>query len=531
MNRTRLLLVVIGLGLSSLLGHAGDAPTNAASSSGLSTNAAPHDDSLPLITAPLPPYTGPFPRPLDSYGDEHSVDVVTILVHRGFAEPFNLVATIIFLLAIIHTFLAPKILAWSHRLQNAHNDALEEIHGPDGTEKIPRRQRQSIPAAILHFFGEVEVVFGLWVVPLAVALVIQKGPEIARTYFDQQVSYVEPLFVVVIMAIAASRPIVDFAVRVLGLVAGTSSIGWWFVLLTLGPLLGSFITEPAAMTICALLLGREFYRFEPGSRFMYATLGLLFVNVSVGGALTNFAAPPILIVAAKWDWSTLYLLEQFGLRAVGGILIGNLVYFLIFRKEFARMEGYRNDLPPDESDGLEPVPFWVTAIHLGFLAFTVYVAHEPALFIGGFLFFLGFTTATTAYQDEINLRPPMLVGFFLGALVIHGGLQGWWIEPVLGRLTEYPLLLSAAALTAFNDNAAITYLATLVPNLEDTLKVAVVSGAICGGGLTVIANAPNPAGQSLLQKYFPEGGISPFGLFLAALFPTLVMLVLFALPR
>jgi hypothetical protein len=102
---------------------------------------------------------------------------------------------------------------------------------------------------------------------------------------------------------------------------------------------------------------------------------------------------------------------------------------------------------------------------------------------------------------------------------------------VLGRLSHYPLLIGATILTAFNDNAAITYLATLVPNFSDSLKVAVVSGAIAGGGLTVIANAPNPAGQSLLQKYFPGGSIAPGSLFLAALFPTLVMLFFFALPR
>jgi hypothetical protein len=162
--------------------------------------------------------------------------------------------------------------------------------------------------------------------------------------------------------------------------------------------------------------------------------------------------------------------------------------------------------------------FWITGVHLAFLGWTVLVAHEPALFIGGFLFFLAFTMATTAYQDEINMRSPMLVGFFLAGLVVHGGLQGWWIEPVLSRLGQYPLLIGATILTAFNDNAAITYLATLVPNFSDSLKTAVVSGAICGGGLTVIANAPNPAGQSLLQKYFP-GGIAPGGLFLAALFP------------
>jgi len=332
------------------------------------------------------------------------------------------------------------------------------------------------------------------------------------------------------MAIAASRPILQCAVRVMGLVAGQSTARWWLALLTLGPLLGSFITEPAAMTICALLLGREFYRLGPSPRFMYATLGLLFVNISVGGALTNFAAPPVLLVADKWNWSTAFMLEQFGLRAVAGIIVGNLACFLFFRNEFNRLSTQRRDLPPDESMREEPVPLWITGIHLAFLTWTVLVAHEPALFIGGFLFFLAFTMATTAYQDEINLRSPMLVGFFLAGLVVHGGLQGWWIEPVLSRLNHYPLMLGATLLTAFNDNAAITYLATLVPNFSDSLKIAVVSGAISGGGLTVIANAPNPAGQSLLQKYFP-GGISPGGLLLAALFPTLVMLFFFALPR
>ena len=472
-----------------------------------------------------------FPPTLESYGDGGVASLWAVLSGRVQAEPFNLVATIIFLLAIVHTFLAPKILGLSHRLQRDFDARLHEIHGPDAKEKIPSRQRQSIPAAMLHFLGEVEVVFGIWVVPLALAFVFAKGADVARAYFNHGVSFTEPLFVVVIMTVAASRPIVQAAVRALGLIAGESPARWWGVLLTLGPLLGSFITEPAAMTICALLLGREFYRLGPSRCFMYATIGLLFVNISVGGALTNFAAPPVLLVADKWNWSTPFMLENFGLRALAGIVIGNVVYFLVFRGEFARLARQRRDLPPDESTLEEPVPAWITAIHFTFLLWTVLVAHEPALFIGGFLFFLGFSLATTAYQDELDLRAPMLVGFFLAGLVIHGGLQGWWIEPVLGRLTQYPLMLGATVLTAFNDNAAITYLATLVPNFADHLKIAVVSGAIAGGGLTVIANAPNPAGQSLLQRHFPEGSISPGGLFLAALFPTLVMLAIFALPR
>jgi len=483
-----------------------------------STNAAPTPNPV-------------FPPSLESYQDDGNPDVGTVLVSRALAQPFNLIATVIFLLAIIHTFLAPKILGLSHRIQQAYEERLKEIHGADLQEKIPQHLRQSIPAAVLHFFGEVEVVFGIWVIPLALLMWIYQGPDVTRHYLDQDVSYIEPLFVVIIMAIAASRPIVQSSARVLGLIAGQSPARWWLALLTIGPLLGSFITEPAAMTLCAVLLGREFYRLGPGHRFMYATLGLLFVNISVGGALTNFAAPPVLIVAAKWNWTTAFMLEHFGFRALAGILVSNGAYFLIFRKEFARMAAARLDFPQDEAAREEPVPLWITGVHLAFLGWTVLVAHEPALFIGGFLFFLAFTMATTAYQDEINMRSPMLVGFFLAGLVIHGGLQGWWIEPVLSRLGHYPLLIGATVLTAFNDNAAITYLATLVPNFSDSLKVAVVSGAIAGGGLTVIANAPNPAGQSLLQKYFPGGSIAPGGLFLAALFPTLVMLFFFALPR
>ena len=169
-------------------------------------------------------------------------------------------------------------------------------------------------------------------------------------------------------------------------------------------------------------------------------------------------------------------------------------------------------------------------IHILFMAWTVFNAHHPALFIGGFLFYLGFAQATAPYQNRLDLKPPLLVGFFLAGLVMHGGVQGWWIAPVLGSLGELPLLVGATVLTAFNDNAAITYLSTLVPGFTDSLKYAVVAGAVTGGGLTVIANAPNPAGQSILRRYFPNG-ISPAGLLAGALLPTVVMGLCFLLLR
>jgi Na+/H+ antiporter NhaD/arsenite permease-like protein len=88
-------------------------------------------------------------------------------------------------------------------------------------------------------------------------------------------------------------------------------------------------------------------------------------------------------------------------------------------------------------------------------------------------------------------------------------------------------MLGATVLTAFNDNAAITYLASLVPGFTDQAKLAVVAGAVAGGGLTVIANAPNPAGQSILQSYFGTNGVDALKLFLGALFPTVVCVILF----
>jgi hypothetical protein len=167
-------------------------------------------------------------------------------------------------------------------------------------------------------------------------------------------------------------------------------------------------------------------------------------------------------------------------------------------------------------------------VHLLFLGLTVYAAHTPAVFVGGFLFFLAFQQATAPHQQALDLRPPLLVGFFLAGLVIHGAGQAWWIAPVLGRLADLPLFLGAVGLTAFNDNAAITYLASLVPGLGPTLQEAVVAGAVVGGGLTVIANAPNPAGQSALARYFPEG-VAPTGLLAGALLPTVVMATCFLL--
>jgi hypothetical protein len=340
------------------------------------------------------------------------------------------------------------------------------------------------------------------------------------------------MFVVVIMALAGTRPVLGFAQVCLRNIAsmGQGTIGaWWLTLLIVAPILGSFITEPAAMTIGALLLARQFYALKPSPRFAYATLGLLFVNISVGGTFTHFAAPPVLMVAGPWQWDTPFMFVHFGWKAAVGIVLATAIYYAVFRGELKALDDKRRATPDAASRGAAvPVPAWITIVQLLFMAFTVFVAHYPPLFIGGFLFFLAFAQATAHHQGRFDLKAPLLVGFFLAGLVVHGGLQAWWIEPLLKRLDELPLFAGATVLTAFNDNAAITYLATLVPGFTDASQYAVVAGAVTGGGLTVIANAPNPAGQTILQRFFPEG-VSPWHLLLGALLPTAVMAVCFLL--
>ncbi len=461
-----------------------------------------------------------FPLPLNSYNDA-TLPLLEQLLGRMQTDPFNLIAALIFFAAVIHTFCAGLIMRWSHRVQTSHN-AKVSAHGGSKKSEI------SVLARLLHYLGEVECIFGIWALILAGAIACSFGWSTMTHYISGTVNYTEPMFVVIIMAAASTRPILYLTEHMLQRVAairGGTTAAWWWSILTIAPLLGSFITEPAAMTIAALLLGKQFYSLRPSRPFEYATLGLLFVNISIGGTLTHFAAPPVLMVASAWGWNTPFMMAHFGWKAIVAILLSNTLYYLIFQRELKNLEGaHKNHVEKETKAGPEILmPYWIIGVHVAFLAWIVLNAHYPALFIGGFLFLIGFMHMTENHQSKLHLKSPMLVGFFLAGLVIHGGLQGWWISPVLSSLPDFPLYLAATALTAFNDNAAITYLSTFVENFSETAKYAVVAGAVAGGGLTVIANAPNPAGQAILGRFFKGHEVKPHLLFLGALLPTIVV--------
>ena len=379
-------------------------------------------------------------------------------------------------------------------------------------------------AGIWHLLGEVEVVFGLWAMVLALTMFAWVGQAPTLQYLES-LNFTEPLFVFAIMVIAGTRPILQVCgllVQVIArLVPLPSVLTHYFFLLSVVPLLGSWITEPAAMTLAALMLRDSVFSAQASERLKYATLGVLFVNVSIGGTLTPFAAPPVLMVAATWNWDLAYMLQTFGWKTAIAVCVNAALVTLLIRDELLRLG--------EASIARLTVPPIMVIVHLAFLTGVVLFAHHPVVFLGLLLFFIGYASAYAVHQDRLILREALLVAFFLAGLVVLGGQQSWWLQPLLLGLSADAVFYGAIALTAITDNAALTYLASLVPGLSEEFKVAIVAGAVTGGGLTVIANAPNPAGVSILKDRFDEGAVSPGKLLLAALVPTAVAALAFKL--
>lgn len=422
-------------------------------------------------------------------------------------------ATVVFGLAVLHTFFV-KVFE-----QKAH-------HYPES----------SMGRNLFHFLAEIEAIFGIW---SAVFFIGYSLIESFKTYdsngkliggavhFVESLNFTEPIFVTVIMAMAGTRPIILFARKLVFDIADflpfQDKMNFYLTALILGPLLGSFITEPAAMTVTALVLASVLYKRGMSERFKYATIGLLFVNISIGGTLTHFAAPPVVMVASKWGWDMTYMLTHFGFKSVLAILISTSLFAFIFRKELTGS----TDKLEESTDNLLKPEWWKVIVHLLFITIAVLLSHYQYVLLGVFMFFVGFTKITEKYQTPIKLRESLLVGFFLSGLIVLGTLQEWWLRPILTTLSDVPLFFGATFLTAITDNAALTYLGSLV-DLSESAKYSLVAGAVTGGGLTIIANAPNPIGYGILKDHF-QNGFSPLQLFKWALGPTVITIICFEL--
>jgi len=405
----------------------------------------------------------------------------------------------IFVLAVGHTFAAKQFDRLSHRFPNH--------------------------SGLFHLLGEVEVVFGFWAIILVLVMALMLGGDKALAYAESR-NYTEPLFVFVVMVISASRPVLSTAIRTVDSIARlvpvpTPLASAWLGL-AIAPLLGSLITEPAAMTIAALMLAPGIFQKRVPERLKYLALGVLFVNISIGGTLTNFAAPPVLMVAKTWQWDSAFMFATFGWKAAAAVMFNATVATFFLRKHL-------RDPAPEVTALKMKVPMPVVIVHLVLLAGVVLFAHHPVAFLGLFLMFLGFTQAYEKHQSPLIIKEALLVAFFLAGLVVLGGLQAWWLQPIVSSLEPLALFFGGVALTAVTDNAALTYLGSLITGISAESKYMLVAGAVTGGGLTVIANAPNPAGAALLKRGFEYESIGAGGLFLGALGPTVVAAAAFLL--
>lgn len=411
----------------------------------------------------------------------------------------EITGTLFFFVAIIHTFLVNKFRLIAHR----HNAS-------------------TITFQLWHLLSEVEIIFGFWSFLFLIIFALSNGTNSAVEYFDS-LDFTEPAFVFVIMCMAATRPVVYFAEKVIKIFANylplSERISFFISALIIGPLLGSFITEPASMTVTAMILLESIYKENISLKLKYATIALLFVNVSIGGTLTHFAAPPVLMVASKWNWDSAFMLKNFGFKSIIAIIISTSLYAFAFRNEL------RGNIKKKKKDQTYLIPkIWKIIVHLLFLMSVVFFAHHPKFFIAIFFLFIGFMMITKNYQDEMKVKEALLVSFFLAGLICLGTMQAWWLSWLIAKMGSLTLFFGATALTSISDNAAITYLGSLV-DLSEASKYALVAGAVSGGGLTVIANAPNPAGFGILGESFGVEGISPIRLFLWALIPTSVAII------
>lgn len=416
--------------------------------------------------------------------------------------PFDLFSALFFFLAIVHALSTRYLAELADKLERKKSTKID-------LGVFPR----SFRIELVRFLSETEVVFGLWVIPQLIAMTYFYNWNHVLEFLDG-LHFVEPLYVATVLIVILSRPIEEIIEQTFGALSridkGSCRI-WWWLALTLGPLLGSVLKETSAMLISCAILADRFFTAKPSTRFKYVTFALLLVNVSLGGALTNFGSSSILMVRDTWGWTSSFVFNSFGIPVLLSIFTLNFIVYLFFRKELQKLE-----LPISEYESGTPCQLWVKLAYVAILAWIIFHGNYPVVFIGTLVLFVGLHQAIFGKKEELKLRPGIMIGFFLAGLIIHGTLQEWWVSPLFRHCSEQGLFPLSVVLSAFNQNALVTYMALHVQAFNDLDKYYIVAGSLLGGGLTLFGNSPNFAAFSILRPFFPRG-ISLFKVFAIAL--------------
>ncbi len=386
-------------------------------------------------------------------------------------------------------------------------------------------KRHQLFSELYRFVSKVEIVFVLWAVPLFFWFLYTEGYRVTMAYFNSR-NYNSAMFIVVIFLLLESRPIVYFAERLLSSIARigkTSPKSWWWTLMIATPLLTFLLKESGAMIIGATLLVRHFYAFSPSSRFAYATLGLLFSNISIGGLSSSISSRAMFVILPSLKWGHKFVFQYFAWKATLAILVSTTVCYLIFRKEF---DTFPTTVLNRDFKG-ERVPWWIICIHIILVWIVVWSRYTPLFIVAILLFYIGFQRFTIFYQSPLNIPKACLVGLFYAGMVIFGDLQEWWVLGIMHGMSDFGYMISSYMLSIFLDNALVNYLVHNLPVATDCYLYLVITGCMAAGGLTLLANMPNIIGYLLLRPAFRDSSISQGKLFLAALGPSFISLIVF----
>ena len=413
----------------------------------------------------------------------------------------NILAAVVFGIALLHTFSTKLFERLAHRCR-----------AMPGCSTCSARSR---------------CVFGFWAFVLVAPMAVVGGSAAALAYAESR-HYTEPLFVFVVMVVAASRPVLQAVRALVATLARAAPLatpaGHAWLGLALVPLLGSLDHRAGgddprrADAGAASSSGRSVPKLPK-----YVALGVLFVNVSIGGTLTSYAAPPVLMVAATWGWTA---------PSCSPTSAGRRPSRCSSTPPSPRWccaatcDDARRRAAAGGDAGRPAVPPFIVALHLavprrgGRCSPTIRCLHRPVPAVPGLC------AGLRALPGPAIIREALLVGFFLAGLVVLGGLQQWWLQPLVSAFAARAVLRRARPDRHHRQRRAD------LPRLADRRAVrarraTLVAGAVAGGGLTVIANAPNPAGVALLKPGFSDEAIGAGGLLLGALPGTLVAMAAF----
>ncbi|AAP05554.1 putative Na+/H+ antiporter [Chlamydia caviae] len=422
-------------------------------------------------------------------------------------------AALLFFFSILHTFLTPWLFGRCQLYQ--HKKMV-----------FPERWKKYLwLSEFYRLISRVELVFVLWAAPLFLWFLYSEGYRVTMSYFNSR-NYVFSLFIVIMLILLESRPIVYFSECIFSNIAKIgrqSPRCWWWTLMIAAPLSGALLKETGAMIIAATLLVRNFYKFSPSPRFAYATMGLLFSNISIGGLTSALSSRALFIILPSVKWNNSFILKYFCWKSIIAILLSTTIYYLIFRKEF-------NNFPKvviNPSMMNERVPKWIIFVHIILVGSVILARSVPLLMAAIFLFYLGFQKFTIFYQHSINISKVCFVGLFYAGLVIFGELQEWWVLELMHRMSDFGYIITSYTLSIFLDNALVNYLVHNLPVATDCFLYLVIAGCMSAGGLTIVSNMPNIVGYLILRPSFPSSSLSLGWLFLFALGPSIISLMTF----